>query len=132
MEPTTIAAIASAAITVLKPFVEKGLEKLAEKTAEEGFNERKAIWEKVKGLFKADDLTLLNLLKEADADERAQGKLEGKLETYLEANPVAATELEELLSRLPATQVKQNTMNITGNSNIAVQDVSGSTVNINK
>lgn len=132
MEPATIALIASGAINALKPFVEKGIEKLFEKTAEEGFNQRKAIWEKVKGLFKADDLTLLNLLKEADSNDKAQGKLEGKLETHLETNSDIADELAELLKQLPATQVKQNTIDIKGDSNIAVQDVSGSNVNINK
>ena len=131
MEPLTIAAIASGTITALTPFVTKGLEKLAERAAEEGFNERKAIWERVKNLFKADDLTLLNLLKEAEADKVAQGRLEGKLETYLETNAEAVGELEALLKKLPASKAKQNIIDIKGDGNIAVQDVSG-TVHINK
>ena len=95
------ATIATTALVVLSPFVTKGLEKLGEKTAEEGFNERRAIWEKVKGLFKADDLILLNLLQDAGSDARAQGKLEGKLEAHLEANPEIARELEALLTKPP-------------------------------
>src|SRR5690348_1797951 len=94
------AAIATAIYTFLSPFVAKGVEKLFEKTAEEGFNERKAIWEKIKGLFKADDLTLLHLFEEAETSEKAQGKLEGRIETHLEANPVIANEVAGLIKKL--------------------------------
>ena len=129
MEPATIA---TAAITALSPFVKKGLEKLSERTAEEGFNQRQAIWEKVKGLFKADDLTLLNLLKEADGDAKAQGKLEGKLETHLEANPEIARELAALLSHIPTVEIKLNTITQSGEGNFAAQDIKDSTITIKK
>jgi hypothetical protein len=92
--------IAVLVIKALSPIAKKGLEKLAEKTAEEGFNERKAIWEKIKGLFKTDDLTLLNLLQDADSDLKAQGMLEDKLETHLETTPEIAKFLEPILARL--------------------------------
>lgn len=98
------ATIATMALTALSPLVkigfEKGFEKLGEKTAEAGFNERQAIWEKIKGLFQADDLTLLNLLQDAGSDVKAQGKLEGKLETHLEAHPEVAKDLETILTKL--------------------------------
>jgi hypothetical protein len=126
VEPLTIATIATGAITALQPFVTKGLEKLAEKTAEEGFNERKAIWEKVKGLFKADDLTLLNLLEEANANDKVQGKLEGKLETYLEANPAIVNELSELVKRLE--ELEKNNPAPKKVSNIENKDISNSFV----
>jgi hypothetical protein len=122
------ATIATTAIMALSPFVVKGLEKISEKAAEEGFDQRKAIWEKVKDLFRADDLTLLNLLQEGSADAKAQGKLE----THLEANPDIARELEALLSNLPASEIKQNTITQTGNDNFAAQDIQGSTITINK
>jgi len=126
------ATIATMCITALSPFVKKGVEKLVEKTAEEGFNERKAIWEKVKSLFKDDDLILLNLLQAAESDVKEQGKLEGKLEIKLEANPDVAEELESLLAKLPKLEAKQNTMTMTGNKNIGLQDIVGSKININK
>ena len=126
------ATIATMAITALWPFVIKGLEKLAEKAAEEGYNERRTIWKKVKGLFNADDLTLLNLLQNAQKDPKAQGKLEGKLETHLEANPEIARELEALLQKIPASAVKQNTLTQIGDANTGFQDVQGSTITVNK
>ena len=99
------AAIALAVITALSPYVKKGLEKgvesFGELTAGEVFNTHKPIWDIVKGIFKADDLTLLNILETAQADDKAQGKLEGKLETHLEANPEIATQLQELLKNVP-------------------------------
>ena len=125
------ATIATGVIAALSPFVQKGLEKLAEKTAEEGFNQRHAIWEKVKGLFKADDLTLLNLLQDAQSDVKAQGKLEGKLETHLEANPDIAKELDALLQKLPVSELKQNTITQTGVGNKAAQDISNSAIKMN-
>lgn len=109
------AAIATAVYTFVAPFVakgvEKGIEKLGEKSAEEGFNERKAIWERVKGLFKEDDLTLLNLFEEAEKDTEKKIELKGELKGYLKTNPEITTELDELVRKLEAIQ-KRNVLNL--------------------
>lgn len=110
--------MATAVIASLTPLINKGLEKLAEKTAEEGFNERKIIWDKVKDLFRSDDLVLLNLFENAKTDNKAKGKLEGKLETYLELNPVIAEELEQMLIKLS----EASSTNIT-NENIVQSEI---------
>ena len=119
------AAIAAMVISALSPFVKKGLEVLSEKAAEEGFNERKAIWEKVKGLLKYDDLTLLNLLKEAETDVKAQGRLEGKLETQIEASPDIAQQLQELLQKIPQQSLASEIYQDFGKNNKDVGIIAG-------
>lgn len=123
---------ALAVITVLTPYLVKGGEKLIEKTAEEGFEQRAKIWQIVKGLFVEDELTLLNLFEENPDDARIQGKLEGKLEDRLKQNPDVAKQLEELLRQIPNVQNKQNTITQSGDNNTANQDISNSTINFNK
>jgi hypothetical protein len=122
--------LATGIITALVPYLAKGGEKLAEKIAEEGFEQRSKIWEMAKGLFQEDELTLLNLFEQNPTDERIQGKLEGKLEDKLKANPKIARELDALVKQIPA-EIKTNTINITGDNNKTVQDVEGSTITIN-
>lgn len=132
MEPVTIALIATTAVNALVPFFKKGAEKLVDKSAEEVFNKRAEIWNKVKGLFTADELTTLKLFEANPEDVETQAELRGELKHLLKANPETAKELDELLKQLPAMQAKQNTIDIKGNKNIAVQDVSGSKIEINK
>ena len=117
-----IGTIAAALVTALAT---KAFEKLGEKTTD-------TVYDKVAGLFKPDELTTLDLFKENPADAKLQGKLEAKLEDRLPQHPGVAAELQALLARLPAPQVKQNTSNITGDSNFVAQDVTGSTINFNK
>jgi hypothetical protein len=96
-------------IAILSPYaktvLDKTVETLAEKTAEEGFKEREAIWETVKGFFKRDELTLLNIFKDADTDEKTKNRLEGVLEERLLENPDLAIQLEllikEFLEKVP-------------------------------
>lgn len=126
------ASIATLTITALSPFVKKGVEKIVEKSAENAFTERQAIWDKVKNIFKQDDLTMLNLLQDAELSDNAKGRLEGKLETYLEANPEIAKELEELIKKLPAPGARQFTLTQEGNENIGIQGIEGSKIIINK
>lgn len=131
-----IETLVPAVVAAVVPYLAKGADKLLNKTVDEavdkGFEQRGKIWETVKGLFVEDDLTLLNLFEENPADQKTQGKLEGKLEDRLKANPEVAAQLEALLKQIPASQIKQNTMTITGDGNIAVQDTNNSNVNINK
>ena len=124
------AMIATGIVTALVPYLAKGGEKLAEKLAEHGFEQRAKIWETAKGLFQEDELTLLNLFAENPNDERTQGKIEMKLEDKLKANPKIAEELDALVKQIPA-EIKTNTINIQGDNNKTVQDVEGSTITIN-
>lgn len=121
-----------AIVAALVPYLATGGEKLVEKTVEEGFENRAKIWQKVKGLFPDNELTTLNLFAENPDDPKLQGKVEGKLEDRLANNLNVAEELEKLLRLIPHSQVKQNTIKQTGDTNIAVQDVSGSEIKINK
>lgn len=131
MDPVTIAAVASGVVNVLAPFFKKGGEKLADKIAEEGFAQRGKIWETVKGLFPDNELTELKLFEKYPDNNDMQTEAAAKIEEKLAANPETANALQELLQKIPQSVIKQNTMNITGDGNIGVQDVSG-TVNINK
>ena len=128
-----VSAIAAAAVTELVPYVlTKGGDKLIEKVAEEGFEQRGKIWQLVKGLFVEDELTLLNLFEENPNDAKLQGKLEGKLEDRLKQNPDIAKQMENLLKQIPNVQNKQNTIKQSGDDNIAVQDINDSSIKINK
>lgn len=129
----SLSALAAATVLELVPYIlKKGGEKLIEKAAEEGFEQRGKIWELVKSLFVEDELTLLNLFEENPEDAKTQGKLEGKIEDRLKENPQVAKQLEELLKQIPQTQNKQNTITQSGNNNIANQDISNSTITFNK
>lgn len=121
--------IAAGVITALVPYLAKGGEKLAEKIAEEGFEQRGKIWDMTKSLFLEDNLTLLNLFEQNPADAKTQGRLEIRLEDKLQANPEIAKEFETLLKQLPAEK-KTNSVNIQGNENKVVQDVKDSTITI--
>jgi hypothetical protein len=125
-----LSTISSAILVALSPIIQKGLEKFAEKSAEEGFSERKAIWARVKSLFKTDDLTLLNLLSEASTDVKTQGKLEGKIETLLENNPETAKELQTLLENIDLEKTKEVSIVQKGVGNIVVQQVKDSNIRI--
>jgi len=107
MEPVTIALIATTAVNALVPFFKKGAEKLVDKSAEEVFNKRTEIWNKVKGLFTADELTTLKLFEENPEDVETQAELRGELKYLLKANPDIADELNELTSKLKELEIKQ-------------------------
>ena len=121
-----VEALAASLVTALatKAF-EKAGEKVGEKTGETALS-------LIKGLFTPDELITLNLSADALQDPKAQGKLEAKIEDRLATNPDIANQLEALLAQLPKSEGKQNTINQIGSGNIGVQDVSGSTVSINK
>lgn len=131
MEAVTIAAIASGAVTALAPLFKKTGEKLADKAGEEVFAQRGKIWETVEGLFPDNELTELNLFEKYPENKDIQTEAAAKIEEKLAANPESAKTLQELLAKLPKSEIKQNTLTITGDGNTAVQDVSG-TVNINR
>lgn len=107
--------LAPLVVSALTPFLTKGAEKIVEKTAEAGFEQRGKIWNLVKGMFAEDDLTLLNLFEQNPEDAKTQGKIEGKLEERLKANPDIAAQLESLLKAINQTSVDNainNSVNI--------------------
>lgn len=124
--------IAPQVITALIPFLVKGAEKVAEKSAEEGFEQRSKIWQAVKGLFQDDDLTILSLFEANPEDQSIQGRIEEKINTNLKQNPDVVERLEELLKQIPTTQFKQNLLNQSGSNNVANQDISNSSIHINQ
>ena len=121
-----IEALATALVTALAT---KAFEKAGEKVGEESGNTALSL---IKGLFTPDELITLNLSADALQDPKAQGKLEGKLEERLTANPDLARQLEALLASLPKSKGITNTMTQTGNDNIGLQGVQGITVNITR
>ena len=110
----------------------KGAEKITEKSAEKAFENRSAILEKVRGVLVGEELTTLHLLEKYPTSEEMQKEVAEKLTPRLEANPVVANEIEELLKQMPALEIKQNTLTQTGNDNQAAQDINGSTINFNR
>ena len=123
MDVVTIATVASSAVTALVSFLTKGGETLAEKAAEEGFKKRGEIWEIVKGLFVEDDLIITNFSANP-ADEKTQGKLEGKLEERLKDNPEIASNLDKLIKRLE--EMEKNQPSAKNVSKIENKDISNS------
>lgn len=95
-------------ISAVVPYLQKGIGKIVEKTAEAGFEQRGKIWSLVKGLLPDNDLTLTKFLEENPDDAKAQGKLEGKLEERLKDKPDVAKELEELINTINQTSVNSS------------------------
>ncbi len=103
----------------------KAFEKLGEASAEN-------FVEKIKSLFKADELTTLKLSAEELVDPKKQGMLEGRLgdRLKLEENSETAKELQALIDELPKTEATTNTENTqTGNNNFNAQNISDSPIN---
>jgi seryl-tRNA synthetase len=125
-----LALLASGLVSVVTPFLVKGAETLASEAAKEGWAERGKIWEKIKSLFHGDN-QIITLFEAAPDSKKVQDQVTAKLEEKLKEAPEAATELEEMWKSLPQ-QVKTNTINQSGDGNVAMQDTQGSTININK
>lgn len=118
MEPATIA-IATVSFIALQ-IATGGLKEIG-----------KEIYGKVKDSLKPDEIIKLDLLEKYPESKELKGEVVEVLTKHLETTPELAKELNELLKQIPATQIKQNTIDIDGDNNIAVQDISGK-VNINK
>jgi len=115
--------VETVAATLVTALATKAFEKVGEKTGE-------SAWGLVKSLFTSEELITLNLSEAGLQDPKMQGRLEAKLEDRLAANPEIAKQLETLLTQLSSSEVKQNTVDQSGNENIVLQNVSGSTINI--
>lgn len=117
---------------IISALAMKGAEKLVEKSAENAFENRSAILDKVRGLLIDDELTTLNLLEKYPENTDLQKELKETLKPRLEANPETAKELEKLVQPFLQVPNKQNTMTQIGDRNIGIQDVSGSDIKINE
>jgi hypothetical protein len=123
----SIAAIASAAISFVAPYLVKGGEELAKGVG-------KDLWELIKKPFQKKD-SHKEAIKELEAkpnDPIVQGKIIGKLEEHLEEDPEFAKELGAMVEKLSVHQQNNDTMTVTGDGNISVQGVQNSQININK
>lgn len=121
--------IETLAVSLVAALATKAFEKAGESL---GVKSGEAALSLIKGLFTHDELITLDLSADALQDPKAQGKLEAKLEDRLAANPDIARQLEALIAQLPKAEGKQNTINQIGSGNVGVQDVSSSTITINK
>lgn len=123
----SIAAIASAAIGFIAPYLAKGGEEIAKGAG-------KDLWELIKRPFqkKESHKEAIKELEAKPADPVVQGKVIGKLEEHLENDPEYARELDEMLKKMNVQQNNNYTQNITGNGNIGIQGVQDSQININK
>jgi len=121
-----IEVLAASLVTALAAKVfEKAGEKVGEKSGETALS-------LVKGLFTPEELITIDLSAEALQDPKAQGRLKAKLEDRLAAHPDIAKQLGAWLEQLPKAEDKTNTMTQTGNDNIGLQDIQGSTINIKR
>lgn len=103
-------AIATLVISVVSPFVVKGVEEIVKEASKEGYKERTAIWDMVKGFFAEDELTLLNLFKEAETDVEKKGELKGELKAKLQSNPEIAKQLEELANTVKEIEKRNSSI----------------------
>jgi len=122
-----IAQIATSAIDVITPYLARGGEELAKGVG-------KQLWELIRKPFASEKgQDLVRQLEENPSDAKLQGKVEGKLEELLEEHPDIAARLHELLETMQAgAHARQNTMNVSGDNSIAMQDVSGNNITINR
>ncbi len=103
--PLDIAALAVTVVTsFLVPYAKIGIEKLAEglgeklgeQAAEQGAGALKKVWERVKGVFKAEDEKPVWTQFEK-RPEAGQGMVQEMLKEKLEQEPVLAQELSDLV-----------------------------------
>jgi hypothetical protein len=92
----------------------------------------KDVYEGAKGLLKPEELIQLNLLEQVPDSAMQQEKVKNLLETRLAENPDITQKLAEMIEKLPKSEIKHNTITQIGDGNITIQDVSGSSVTINK
>jgi hypothetical protein len=122
----SIAAIASAAIAFVAPYLAKGGEEIAKGAG-------KDLWELIKKPFQKKE-SHKEAIKELEAkptDPIVQGKVIGKLEEHLEEDPELAKEMGAMVEKLSIEQ-KTNSQTIIGDGNISIQDAQNNQININK
>jgi hypothetical protein len=90
----------------------------------------KPIKEKVESLLTKEDLTIYNKYSDVPDSPKLQADVTKLLETSLTENPNVANELAELINKLPQSE-KTNSITVTGDGNITLQDISGGKISIN-
>src|ERR1700755_535139 len=133
------AALATALIGIVTPFLksaagkwaDKAGEKLGEKVGEAAWNEHGSIWQKMKGLFAGDE-EILHIYEKYPGSDEVQKDFAKTLEEKLAAAPDTARELNTMVEKMPASSTKTNIITQSGDSNVAVMDNPGSTVNITR
>jgi hypothetical protein len=104
--------IALATIAFLSPYLIEGGKELAKSAGKE-------VWELIKKPFTSDkEKALLTDLEKNPDNQIVQGKVIGKLEEYLEANPELLKSLTELLSK-----AKSESINISQSKNVNTGNV---------
>lgn len=126
MDTTTIATLTVAAVA---PYLKQGISELSKGIG-------KDLWETIKKPFTKDSQKkALEALKENPNDKEVQTKVISKLEDVLEDNPDFANELKVLLEKISkdeqASIIKQNTLTVSGNNSVGIQDVQGGSISIN-
>jgi hypothetical protein len=132
------AALATALIGIVTPFLksaagklmDKAGEKMGEKVGEAAWDEHGSIWEKMKGLFQGDE-EVLHIYEKYPGSEDVQKDFAKTLEEKLAAAPDTAKELNTMVEKMPPS-MKTNTITQSGDNNVAVTDNTGSTVNITR
>ena len=131
IDPASLAALASVAVTALLPLLEKaatkGFEKLGEATAGTLFEKLK------KRLTGASAQEALDKLAKEPARASAQQAVQSKVLEALEDDPAFADELHRWLAEANAGGTTQ-TANVEGNENVTVQisDSTGNSVNVQR
>jgi Tfp pilus assembly protein PilN len=118
-----IVSIATVAITAVIPFLKKSFEKVSEELG-------KSLWELIKKPFKSkEEQASVDKLKANPEDQTARSEVISKLSQSLEKDPELLNQLNALL-RDP--QILNYTQNVSGDSNVALQGIFNSQVNISK
>ncbi|WP_018619452.1 hypothetical protein [Spirosoma luteum] len=90
----------------------------------------KDIWTLISEAFSTDsEKKSLETLNNMPSDSLVRGKVIGKLEEVLEANPMLSTQLKKILDNAPQ-MLKNNAQNVVGDSNTTIQDINSSHISI--
>lgn len=92
----------------------------------------KEIYGKVKEVLRPEELITLNLLENQPESGELQQQLAGLIGTQLAANPNLARECEALLKQFRGAIMIKNQITQEGDGNIAMKEIHGSQININK
>jgi hypothetical protein len=92
----------------------------------------KEIYGKLKEALKPEELITLNLLETHPDDRNFQQKVASSIGTHLASDPNLSRECEALLKEFQANIKITNEITQTGNGNVAMQEIHGSQININK
>lgn len=119
IDPTTLAALSITFIA--SQIAAGGLEEIG-----------KDIYSAVKGSFGPRDLIALDLLEKYPTNTDILNENSTLLEEKLMLDDDLIAKLDSLVEKIPDVQIKKNKIVQKGDGNIAAQDITNSTININK